>query len=227
MGEPTYWFDFKEEKISGWIYFLRILIGIILTVLIIPGPLLVSSTVYKRSGTLNWPFYLRIISSILLPLCIIGLFYGWFLLDLIEFNSPFIFLFASGTITVFISMLYFTLLFTDSGTSKTIKGEKIDGNEPFYSNSINQESETEEERYARLKDLIFQKFFNKTQSGNFTIQKDKIQTVFVLPKEFDRLTTQKKDSEKHSEEKPELKVNGMTVKSDYRYDHQLSDGWTI
>lgn len=228
MGEPTYWFDFKDERISGWVYFLRILIGIILTVLIIPGPLLISSTVYKRSGSLNWPFYFRIISSILLPLCVLGLFYGWFLLDLLEFSPPFLFLFVSGTFTVFISMLHFTLLFTESKISKTNIGKKFDWNESSYSNSLDQESETEEEeRYARLKELIFQKFLNKAQSRNLTIENDEIQTTSELSNEFDRLIKQEGDSEKHSEEKPCLEDKGMAIKSDYRYDYKLSDEWVL
>lgn len=48
------WFDFKKSKISGNAYLVRMIVGNLLIVLVIPGIWLIASTVYKRSRSFDW-----------------------------------------------------------------------------------------------------------------------------------------------------------------------------
>tara|TARA_Y100000741_G_scaffold293040_1_gene233329 strand:+ start:490 stop:1110 length:621 start_codon:yes stop_codon:yes gene_type:complete len=68
MNNKTNWFDFKPEKISGWGYFGRSIVGMIGFILIIPGFWLIASTAYKRAASFNHSKTFNILCSIILPI---------------------------------------------------------------------------------------------------------------------------------------------------------------
>ena len=62
------WFDFKKERITGWAYLGRCIVGLLGFVLVIPGFWLISSTVYKRSASFNHSNKFNIFCATLLPI---------------------------------------------------------------------------------------------------------------------------------------------------------------
>lgn len=223
MGDPSYWYDFKEERISGWTYLFRVIVGIILTLLIVPGPFLISSTVYKRAGALGWFRNLRIFSSIMIPLSFLFNVYGWLLIEIVEPDLPFIFWFLGLMVTIVISLLNFTLIFTDSSLMVSSRTS------PFNSSSYSASSknflvvaEDENERYTRLKKMIFDKFLleDKSSSRDNEVGEDApaedigIEEPGLL--DYDSIEANELDDE-----------NKIIIKkSENRFEFKLSKGWS-
>lgn len=111
------WFDFKESKISGWGYLLRIFVANFLLILVIPGFWLIASTVYKRSRALDWSKELSIVVSVLM--CI--LYPLNFVIDEIANTEGILFL-----ITLPLRILHFVLLFKNG--NKNIESYEYQGN---------------------------------------------------------------------------------------------------
>ena len=66
--KSTNWFDFKPEKITGWGYFGRSIVGMIGFILIIPGFWLIASTAYKRAASFHHSKTFNILCAIILPI---------------------------------------------------------------------------------------------------------------------------------------------------------------
>ena len=62
------WFNFKPEKITGWGYFGRSIVGMIGFILIIPGFWLIASTAYKRAAAFNHSKNFNIFCAIIMPI---------------------------------------------------------------------------------------------------------------------------------------------------------------
>ena len=223
MRDPSYWYDFKEERISGWTYLLRVFIGVILTVLIVPGPFLVSSTVYKRSGALEWPRNLRLASSIVIPLNFLFQVYGWFILNIVKPDFPIIFLFLGIMATIAISLLHFTLLFTDSRYIKSGHNPINKSSHRSSSYSFLAEVENEDERYRRLKKAIFEKYLPPIEHKLIENQIVDYKSETILYENED--STQIEDIAPESIE-PEVEQKISVKKSETRFDFRLSKGWT-
>ena len=56
-------FKFDDEPISGWVFFLRNILGLFGLLLIIPGIWIWAANGYKRAGTFNWSKDFRLICS--------------------------------------------------------------------------------------------------------------------------------------------------------------------
>ncbi|MDC3154437.1 hypothetical protein OA956_05185 [Bacteroidota bacterium] len=56
-------FKFDNEPISGWVFFLRNILGLFGLLLIIPGIWIWAANGYKRAGTFNWSKDFRLICS--------------------------------------------------------------------------------------------------------------------------------------------------------------------
>ena len=56
-------FKFDNEPISGWVFFLRNILGLFGLLLIIPGIWIWAANGYKRAGTFNWSKDFRFICS--------------------------------------------------------------------------------------------------------------------------------------------------------------------
>tara|TARA_B100000927_G_scaffold290088_1_gene288078 strand:+ start:2064 stop:2432 length:369 start_codon:yes stop_codon:yes gene_type:complete len=56
-------FKFDDEPISGWVFFLRNILGLFGLLLIIPGIWIWAANGYKRAGTFNWSKDFRFICS--------------------------------------------------------------------------------------------------------------------------------------------------------------------
>lgn len=61
------YFLFDNEPITGWNYWMRILIGTLTIVLFGIGLWVLAATGYKRAGTFNWNKELRVLSAIFIP----------------------------------------------------------------------------------------------------------------------------------------------------------------
>ena len=66
--KSTNWFDFKPEKITGWAYFGRSIVGMVCFILIIPGFWLIASTAYKRAASFNHSRTFNVLCAIILPI---------------------------------------------------------------------------------------------------------------------------------------------------------------
>ena len=105
------YFLFDNEPVTGWNYFLRLIVGQLLIVIII-GFWLIAATAYKRAGSLDWSKEARVLCAIAIPIHIIINIMA----DEIEFSD-----FTFALIALLLAVVHLVLLFKNGN-------KKIDQN---------------------------------------------------------------------------------------------------
>jgi hypothetical protein len=236
MGKRTHWFDYKKEQISGWQYLFRMIIAGVLTQLVLPGLLLASSTVYKRSNTLKWSYNLCALSAVLISTNIlIGVFIDYFnnqIFEGVSMTGRYVFVLISLTI----SGIHFTLLFSN----KPQINQKFVAEETVSHNDSNTTIEkynniTENDRYDRLKKMIIKSHSSGNRKYSGTSSKVSNQTIQNQAFEaktlggFSDLISSDAEIKHDQENKPTIdnEFSMRVVRSNDRYESKLDNNWSI
>lgn len=235
MSKRVYWFDYKEEAISGWQYLLRMFISGMLLLFVIPGIILATSSVFKRASTLQWPYNLRILATILIPLNVLtGVYDDYFLgqiLDGSSMTSRYIYIIISLAITG----IHLALLF--SNRPKPHDNElKLTMDESVL-NAVEQNISVTDKRYERLKKKVIESFGNQLNDETLdssvngsTITPPEIKIYEGIEDVDDKDITDLAGEELRllieTDESEKDKIPTKIVRSKDRFHSDLSDEWS-